>query len=130
MAKMYLQVDNSGRCLLITDELGNWYHIEPNSNGMIGGADIYPEADTEDKELFYALWNIRHAIKKGDLYNADEFIEEYGITDDCGNSGENNRFLALKYAGYAFEDIDRVCNYNKDGTPKSCHTVSWEEIRL
>jgi len=118
MNRMYLEINNAGRCLLVTNG-ANWYNIEPTSNGFIGDIDIYAD-DLNDEEI---AESIRQGTTSGAIYNADEMIE-----DACNEDNEIS-----EYYGMTLPDIDRLVNYEDDLTsgdifPKTHDKISWIEI--
>lgn len=104
MIKMYVEFNNGGSCLLLTNGT-SWMYLD--------ATEIVPDISEEET----AAENIRNAIKNGDLYDAEDlweelFDEEHHITD---------------YDGMTLDDIDTAVNY-EDGMPKNHDCTSWEEI--
>lgn len=93
MAKMYLQHDNGGYGVLITD--GNkWYYWSEYH------LPVSFEADNDDDENAEI---IRKAILDGDMYDADDFITEFNAEELA------ERHIAA-YDGMTFENIDMYEN--------------------
>lgn len=104
MIKMYIEYNNGGNGILLTD--GNqWIYLD--------AAEITADISAEET----AAENVRNAIENGDLYGAEDlweelFDEEHHITD---------------YDGMTLDDIDTAVNY-EDGMPKNHDVTTWEEI--
>ena len=92
MAKMYLQHDNGGYCVLITD--GNkWYFWSEYY------LPVSLEADTDEESAEI----IRKAILDGDMYDADDFITEFNAEELA------ERHIAA-YDGMTIKEIDSYEN--------------------
>lgn len=99
MSKMYLQHDNGGYGLLITDGAGHWYYWQEN--------DLPVRLDAEDEDgnlnddMNAAI--IREAIADYEMYDADEFISE------CENEQISSEHYISAYDG--MQDINAVSAY-------------------
>ena len=99
MTKMYLQSDNGGDGVLITD--GNkWYYWSEYN------LPVSLEADTDEENAEI----ICKAISDGKMYNADDFITEFNAEELA------ERHIAA-YDGMTIEDINtfenskRLCDF-------------------
>ena len=119
MAKMYLESNNAGLDILITDENGNWWYSEIDNRGYYGDAEIYCDGETEEERINAALENLRREISNGTTYSADDYIEEVA----CNESP--NPYYDGKMT---IDEIDNVCNYNNDGTPIDHDNIIWYEV--
>lgn len=102
MSKMYLQHDNGGYGLLITDGAGHWYYWQEND------LSVRLDARDEDGNLNDNMnaQRIRDAIRNYDLYDADEFISE------CENEQISSEHYISAYDG--MQDINAVSAYEND----------------
>ena len=122
--KMYLQIDNGGSGLLIYDGNGRWYYFYETE---IPYNIIYPKnaiaADNEAEKIDSMIESIRNAIDSGDLYSAEEFIDEY--------SGDE-RYYIPEYDALSIEEIDNIENYETtycgDRLPKNHDITKWYKI--
>lgn len=95
MAKMYLQSDNGGYGVLITD--GNkWYYWSEYN------LPVSLEADTDEENAEI----IRKAISGGEMYDADDFITEFNVEE------LSERHIAT-YDGMTIEKIDTFENIGR-----------------
>ena len=103
MSKMYLQSDNGGYGLLITDERGAWWYWPEND------LSVRLNARDEDDRLSDNLnaEKIRRAIADGVLYDADEYVSE------CENEQISSGHYIGAYDG--MRDIDAVSAYENNG---------------
>lgn len=99
MSKMYLQSDNGGYGLLITDGAGHWYYWQEND------LPVSLDARDEDGDLNDELnaEKIRAAVADGDLYDAEDFISE------CDNDQIRAEHIIDAYDGMT--DINAVSAY-------------------
>lgn len=98
MSKMYLQSDNGGYGLLITDERGAWWYW--SEYGLPICLNERDEADRLSDEL--NAEKIRRAIANGDLYDADDFVSE------CDDEHHIKEYTGLM-------NIDAVSAYENNG---------------
>lgn len=120
MAKMYLEDNNAGMDILITDENGHWWYSNIDSNGFYGDAEIYCDGEDPINE---ALENLRREINEGSTYSAEDWIEEYGNVEQP----------EPRYDGkMTIDDIDVVCNYELnsfgDLVPMGHDETEWYEV--
>lgn len=105
MTKMYLQNDNGGYGILITD--GNkWYYWSEYN------LPVSLEADTDEENAEI----IRKAILNGDMYDADDFITEFNAEELA------ERYIAA-YDGMTIEDINTFEN-----SKRFCDLTYYTEI--
>lgn len=105
MAKMYLQHDNGGYGVLITD--GNkWYFWSEYY------LPVSLEADTDEENAEI----IRKAILNGDMYDADDFITEFNAEELA------ERHIAW-YDGMTIKEIDTFEN-----SKRFCDLTYYTEI--
>ena len=105
MTKMYLQSDNGGYGVLITD--GNkWYYWSEYH------LPVSLEADTDEENVEI----IRKAILNGDIYDADDFITEF-------NDEERAEHYISAYDGMNIEEID-----TKENIGRFCDFTYYTEI--
>lgn len=102
MSKMYLQHDNGGYGLLITDGAGHWYYWQENDLPVTLSA--CDESGGLDDEL--NAEKIRTAVVDGDLYDANDFISE------CDNDQIRAEHIIDAYDGMT--DINAVSAYEND----------------
>lgn len=98
MSKMYLQSDNGGYGLLVTDERGAWWYWSEYALPI-----CLNERDEDDRlndEL--NVEKIRKAIADGELYDADEFVSE------CDDEHHIKAYTGLM-------NIDAVSAYENNG---------------
>lgn len=106
MAKMYLESNNAGLEVLITDEKGRWFYAP--SGSTYGDADLYPDAEDSDDAFMKALYNIRTEIAKGTTYNAEEFLDDM-------NEEEMEEREVKEYKGCMnIGEVDEIVNYTTD----------------
>lgn len=102
MSKMYLQHDNGGYGLLITDDAGHWYYWQENDLPVTLNARN--EDGRLDNDMNAAI--IRKAIADYEMYDADEFVSE------CENEQINSEHYISAYDG--MQDINAVSAYEND----------------
>ena len=115
MAKMYLEENNSGRDILITDENGKWFYSSLD-NGFYGEVDVY-EGTVEE-----AVNNLRNSISEGNTYSAEDWLYDYAedhepVYDGC----------------MTIDDIDEEENYitdiySGDRHPLDHDITTWYEV--
>ena len=119
MAKIYLESNNAGRSLLITDENGRWLYIDTDMNGYIGDVDFYPtdEDGVGLSDESFAEY-LKSEIERNErIYDAEDFEDEFFNEDaeyvykDC----------------MTIDDIDNIVNY-KNGIRKQCDDTKWWEV--
>ena len=115
-AKMYIEENNGGKDILITDGEGKWYYIGAMSH--YGDIDLYEEdEDGCDKPIEEIAKNLRNYIAEG-ADNVYDLLGEYG----------NEEYECIKYRGcLSIEEIDRICNYIDD-MPSNVDVTRWIEI--
>lgn len=122
MAKMYLEINNGGYDILITDENGHWWYSEL-TNGYYGDANVYCDGETEEERISAALENLRREIAGGTTYSADDYIEEVA----CNESP--NQYYDGKMS---IDEIDNVVNYETnsfgDLVPINHDVTEWYEV--
>lgn len=104
MIKMYIEYNNGGSCLLLTDGT-RWMYLD--------ATEIVPDISEEET----AAENVKNAIESGDLYGAEDLWEE--CFDDEHHISE--------YDGLTLDEIDTAVNY-ENGMPKGHDCTTWEEI--
>lgn len=98
MSKIYLQSDNGGYGLLITDERGAWWYW-----GEYGLPVDLNERDEDDRlNDKLNVEKIRRAIADGELYAADDFVSE------CDDEHRIKEYTGLM-------SIDAVSAYENNG---------------
>lgn len=99
MSKMYLQSDNGGYGLLITDERGAWWYWGEYA------LPVHLNERDEDNNLNDELnaEKIRKAITDGELYDADDFVSE---CDDEHHIKEYTGLMSID-AVSAYENNER-----------------------
>lgn len=107
MSKMYLQSDNGGYGLLITDGTGHWYYWQENELPVT--LDARDEDGRLSDELNAAI--IREAIANYEMYNADEFISEY--EDEYGHYISAYDGMTDINAVSAYENNDRDFDFTE-----------------
>lgn len=119
MAKMYLESNNAGYDILITDENGRWWYANTD-DGKYGDADLYDfdGCDTEAERVEKALANLRREINRG-TYNAEDWIEDFG---------RDNEPVEVYDGKMGIDEIDNVVNYYSDGTPIGHDDFDWYEV--
>ena len=125
MNKMYLEDNNAGRVILVTDGV-HWYAWDGAPSGYVGDIDLYRECTDEDGNEIECTDeqianDIRKGIKTGAIYSADDFITE----NDADELSERE---IEYYHGMTIDDIDRRENYTSDGYPLGHDITSWIEI--
>lgn len=124
MAKMFLEDNNAGREILITDEQGKWWYAP--SGWTYGDADLYPHAETNEEEINIVIDNLRREIANGTTYSAQDFIDDM-------NDEESAERIVEQYSGaMTIDEIDNYVNYTYNtfgdhvriGHDESC----WYEI--
>lgn len=106
-AKMYLQEDNGGFGLLITDGLGHWFYWGENELPV----ELTENAATNVKIL-------REAIQNGDMYGAKDFINECIDFDTFDTFSKHNIPRYFKSAN--INDIALIEN-----SERSCDFIKW-----
>lgn len=104
MARMFLQSDNGGYGVLVTDG-ERWYYWSEYRALSVG---LNADTDEENAEI------IRRAIRSGDLYSADDFITEMTDLDES---------YIPAYDGMTIEQIDEYENKDRD-----CDFTAYIEI--
>lgn len=125
MTKMYLEHNNAGREILVTDGV-HWYAWDGAPSGYVGDIDLYrtytdesgDEIECTDEQI---VDDIREGIKTGAVYSADDFISE-------NDADELATHEIADYFGMTIDDIDRRVNYTSDGYPLGHDITSWSEI--
>lgn len=103
MAKMYLEENNAGVEILITDEKGRWFYAP--SGSTYGDADLYPDAEDSIERINKVLDNLRTEIAKGTTYNAEEFLDDM-------NEEEMEEREVKEFKGFmSIDDVDNYENY-------------------
>lgn len=99
-AKMYVDENNGSTDVLITD--GNrWWYANIDSSGMFGDVDMYSgDADSVARD-------IRNAIKRGDLYEAEDYVSD-------AQSGDDLWYEVPEFRGKTIKDIEYMVNYEED----------------
>lgn len=125
MNKMYLENNNAGRVILVTDGV-HWYAWDGAPSGYVGDIDLYRQYIDENGEEIECTDeqianDIREGIKAGAIYSADDFIIENNADELAEHEIEN-------YHGMTIDDIDRRVNYTSDGYPLGHDITSWIEI--
>lgn len=121
MTKMYLTCGCGNYALLITDGEGHWITIDESWFPV--KLDAYDEDDRLDDEANAQI--IRDAIKSGEMYDADDFFDEYSNDERCYTPG---------YDGFTtLDEIDKAENYvedidSGDVHPRGYDVTSWIEI--
>ena len=100
MAKMYLEINNGGKDILVTDEHGHWYYAPVGAN--FGEVDIYPDAESYEEEIENVLYHLRKEIEAGTTYGAQDFL------DDMNDEERAEREVK---AFHGFQTIDEVDDY-------------------
>lgn len=100
-AKMYLQEDNAGFGLLITDGFGYWFYW---------GENVLPVELTEN-----AATNVRilqDAINSGEMYGAKEFVDEC-LVDEIFRDHNIPRYTKAVNVNdiAAIENSERSCDF-------------------
>lgn len=119
MTKMYLESNNAGRELLVTDGKGRWKYFDTDMNGYIGDVDFYP-TDDDDIELTDEAFAeyLKEEIKREHIYDAESFIDEYFYDEDA----------EFVYEGcMTIDDVDNIVNY-KNGMRLGHDEVAWWEV--
>ena len=94
MNKMYLQSDNGGYGVLVTDGLGHWWYWHEHWLPV----DLNAPSDEGNAEI------IRVAIENGEMYDANDFV----------NEAEDERMI-IDYTGRrTIEEIDSYENKGRD----------------
>ena len=97
-AKMYLQEDNGGFGLLITDGFGHWFYWGENELPV----ELTENAATNVKIL-------QDAIQSGEMYNARDFV------DECINFDTFTAHIIKRYTKSAsINDIAAIENSERD----------------
>lgn len=99
--RMYLERDNSGYGILITDGQNWWYYHEAHLP-----VNLTAETDEGNAGI------IRLAVARGELYNADDFVSE----------AETDHIITA-YDGMTLEEIDKYENNDR-----SCDFTKYIEI--
>lgn len=121
MAKMYLEINNGGYDILITDENGHWYYSEL-TNGYYGDANVYCNGETEEERVNAALENLRREIA-GNTYSAEEWLDDYADSVEPVKSYDGKMSI---------DEIDNVVNYEYnsfgDLVPINHDIIEWYEV--
>ena len=107
-AKMYLQHDNGGKSILITDGNGQWYSFNTGGNGYYGTVDLYATNDDgEDLSDEDIAERLSEAMQKGEIYSPREMLFEIQYEADL--------YIINEYVGCkSISDIESIVNYEKD----------------
>lgn len=106
MAKMFLEINNGGKDILVTDEHGHWYYAPVGSN--FGNVDLYPDAESFEDEVMHVLYMLRREIKAGTTYGAQD------VLDDMSDEEREEREIE---AYHGFKSIDDVDDYENFTSP-------------
>lgn len=102
MAKMYLEINNGGKDILVTDEQGNWYYAPVGSN--FGNVDLYPDAESFPDEVMNVLYSLRREIKAGTTYGAQD------VLDDMNDEVRAEREVTVFHGFKSIDDVDEYEN--------------------
>lgn len=102
MAKMYLEINNGGKDILVTDEHGHWYYAPVGSN--FGEVDLYPDAESFDDEVKNVLYHLRREIEAGTTYGAQD------VLDDMSDEEKAEREVEAYHGCKSIDDVDYYTN--------------------
>lgn len=103
MAKMFLEINNGGKDILVTDEHGHWYYAPVGSN--FGGVDLYPAAESFEDEVMHVLYMLRREIKAGTTYGAQD------VLDDMDDEEKTAREVEAYHGCKSIDDVDYHVNF-------------------
>lgn len=102
MAKMFLEINNGGKDILVTDEQGHWYYALVGSN--FGEVDLYPDAESFEDEVMHVLYSLRREIKAGTTYGAQD------VLDDMNDDERAEREVEAYHGFKSIDDVDEYEN--------------------
>lgn len=108
-AKMYLQEDNAGFSILVTNGRGSWYSWEENELPV-----KFTNSETENVRI------LQEAINAGAMWNAREFVE--AVMNDTNMM--LNHFIARLRGCVNANDVARIINSEF----KTCDFVAWYPV--
>lgn len=103
MAKMFLEINNCGKDILVTDEHGHWYYMSTGST--FGNVNLYPDAESFPDEVMHVLYMLRREIKAGTTYGAQDVLDN--MNDDERAEQEVTVFHGLQ----TIDDVDKYVNF-------------------
>lgn len=103
MAKMYLEINNGGKDILVTDEQGHWYYASTETT--FGEVDLYPECESFPDEVMHVLYTLRREIKAGTTYGAQD------VLDDMNDEERAEREIAVFHGFQTINDVDGYVNF-------------------
>lgn len=124
MAKMFLEINNGGKDILVTDENGHWYYAPTDSN--FGNVDLYPDAESFEDEVMLVLYTLRCEIKAGTTYGAQD------VLDNMSDEEKEEREVKVYEGFMSIDDVDYYENYIKnsfgDRVRRCCDDTLWLEV--
>ena len=103
MAKMFLEINNGGKDILVTDEQGHWFYAPVGSN--FGEVDLYPDAESFDEEVQNVLYHLRREIEAGTTYDAQD------VLDDMNDEERAEREVEAYHGFKSIDDVDEYQNF-------------------
>lgn len=104
MAKMYLEINNGGKDILVTDEQGHWYYA-PTESTYFCNVDLYPHTESFPDEVMHVLYMLRREIKAGTTHGAQD------VLDDMNDDERAEREIAVFHGLQTIDDVDKYVNF-------------------